>query len=150
MGKQKTKRCSNCGKQKSIKEFHKNRRKADGLQTHCKICHIATGKKNYPRYYAENKDAFLLRRERFKNLRRELIRKEKAKPCKDCGNDYPYYVMQFDHVRGKKVDDVSRMARSVTLAVLRKEIAKCEVVCANCHAQRTHDRRIENKIEFEI
>lgn len=60
----------------------------------------------------------------------------KAKPCIDCGGTFPPECMQFDHVRGVKVKDVSRMA-SQSLAVIMAEIAKCDLVCANCHAIRT-------------
>ena len=38
---------------------------------------------------------------------REL--KEKS-PCRDCGKFFPYYVMDFDHVRGRKIQVRSSMA----------------------------------------
>lgn len=72
-----------------------------------------------------------------KNL--EIIRSAKDQPCHDCGVRYPYYVMQFDHrVRSQKSFNVG--ARGPTLGEdrLRVEIAKCDIVCANCHAERTH------------
>ena len=37
---------------------------------------------------------------------------------------------------------VSNLRPPVSLARLMAEIAKCEVVCANCHAERTHKRRV--------
>ena len=62
----------------------------------------------------------------------------------DCGQRYPSYVMQFDHVRGVKLFDVGAFAATNRpLTHLHREIAKCEVVCANCHAERTHRRRID-------
>ena len=72
--------------------------------------------------------------------RRKIIDAAKAKPCKDCGQKYPYYVMDFDHVRGKKIDCVGHML-SQSLARIVKEISKCDVVCSNCHRKRTHRRR---------
>lgn len=72
---------------------------------------------------------------------RNIIIRAKAVPCADCGVRYPPYVMDFDHVRGDKVDLVPRMAvRPVSLLHLLREIAKCEVVCANCHRLRTSRR----------
>jgi hypothetical protein len=66
-----------------------------------------------------------------------------GKPCTDCGDSYPHYVMQFDHVRGEKLGDVSTMVTSgCSLKRIQTEIAKCELVCANCHAKRTYQRRI--------
>jgi hypothetical protein len=60
--------------------------------------------------------------------------------CVDCGED-DSRVLQFDHVRGVKHRDVSQM---VTLgygwSTILAEIAKCEIVCANCHTKRTAQR----------
>ena len=69
----------------------------------------------------------------------ELIRAAKNKPCADCGIYYPYYVMQFDHTRLKRFA-VSHHTTSHTLESIKTEIKKCDVVCANCHAERTHKR----------
>jgi hypothetical protein len=66
-----------------------------------------------------------------------LIQGAKSVPCMDCGASYPPYVMDFDHVRGKKLFDIGRM-RSQTAAKIMSEIAKCDVVCANCHRIRTY------------
>lgn len=72
----------------------------------------------------------------------KLIIAAKAKPCADCNVEYPFYVMQFDHLPGQvklfQVNLNTGACRSVK-AVLA-EILKCEVVCANCHAERTHGR----------
>jgi hypothetical protein len=60
----------------------------------------------------------------------------------DCGVRHPYYVMQFDHREGeKKFCDIASLGLGGTTAsVLLGEIAKCDVVCANCHRERTHRR----------
>ncbi len=60
--------------------------------------------------------------------------------CLDCGEEYPPYVLQWDHVRGKKeftlsVDQAQRRAQ----AAVRAELAKCDLVCSNCHLMRTHE-----------
>ncbi len=68
------------------------------------------------------------------------LNEQKSKPCADCGVQYPPYVMQFDHVRGVKVGSLGVLRRTVGMARLVIEIAKCEVVCANCHAERTWRR----------
>lgn len=61
--------------------------------------------------------------------------------CTDCKIDYPFYILQFDHIGDDKKDHVSTMANSgVPLSTLRAEIAKCEIVCANCHITRTYTR----------
>lgn len=63
----------------------------------------------------------------------------KDKPCTDCHEKYPYYVMQWDHVRGRKLYEPSKMVRRhVPRRRILAELKKCELVCANCHAKRTH------------
>lgn len=63
-------------------------------------------------------------------------------PCMDCGQSYPFYVMQFDHRPNEiKSFEISRARRHTREEVLA-EIAKCDLVCANCHHIRTYDRVI--------
>ena len=68
----------------------------------------------------------------------------KSVPCTDCGVAYPPYVMQFDHVpnRGPKLFNISEAVRDGTWTVeqVKAEAEKCDIVCANCHAVRTHTR----------
>jgi hypothetical protein len=69
------------------------------------------------------------------------IRSLKDEPCLDCGGKFHYSAMQFDHVRGEKKFAIS-LAMSTTYSKERvlEEIAKCDLVCANCHAIRTWQR----------
>lgn len=69
----------------------------------------------------------------------EIIRKAKSKPCADCGIEYPFPAMQFDHVRDKKKGDICHM-RSYSVKRLEAEISKCDIVCANCHQVRSYER----------
>ena len=59
--------------------------------------------------------------------------------CADCGYDANADALQFDHLPefGKATTVAARAGSDRTLA---SEIAKCEVVCANCHAIRTASR----------
>jgi hypothetical protein len=71
-----------------------------------------------------------------------LIREAKQAPCTDCGVNYPPYVMEFDHLpeHVKHFTIAGGTAGHITLDALVAELAKCEVVCRNCHAERTHSR----------
>lgn len=60
--------------------------------------------------------------------------------CAECGPWEQPEVLQFDHVRGVKLGHPANLW-SKPLAVLVDELEKCEVVCANHHAIRTHARR---------
>lgn len=64
---------------------------------------------------------------------------KESHPCYDCGEFYPHYVMDFDHLYGKLVN-VSQIANWRGWKEIKKEIAKCELVCSNCHRIRTHTR----------
>lgn len=66
-----------------------------------------------------------------------IIEAAKASPCADCATPYPHYVMDFDHVRGVKLFTIGSMSRATNVERLRLEIAKCDVVCSNCHRERT-------------
>lgn len=75
-----------------------------------------------------------------------LIHHLKAQPCTDCGNTYPYWVMDFDHTGDDKQANISQLARSKCKGLLdkiRKEAAKCDVVCSNCHRTRTYYRDLD-------
>lgn len=78
---------------------------------------------------------------------KNLIRSLKAKPCKRCKGRFPYYVMEFDHVRGKKKCNMNALRRpGATVKMITAEAAKCDVVCSNCHKIRGHLRRLrENR-----
>ena len=74
---------------------------------------------------------------------RELVSCFKSKPCLDCGENYAYYVMHCDHRPGEvKMFDVSR---APTVELLLLELEKCDAICANCHAERTHQRRLQGE-----
>lgn len=71
---------------------------------------------------------------------REFVKAAKDAPCADCGQRFPYVCMDFDHLDpGTKVMEVSRMT-NLPIEQVKAEIAKCELVCANCHRIRTATR----------
>jgi hypothetical protein len=51
--------------------------------------------------------------------------------------------MDFDHKEGKiKEYELNRITQMTTRAIVR-EIEKCDVVCSNCHRERTHQRALK-------
>ena len=69
----------------------------------------------------------------------ELIREAKNAPCTDCGGTFPQEVMDLDHVRGVKLFNLSNSGQRCPENVIA-EIAKCDLVCSNCHRSRTKSR----------
>lgn len=72
---------------------------------------------------------------------RAAVAELKRAPCADCRRTLDPVCMDFDHRPGtKKLGSVSSLIWAGLQVVLR-EIAKCDLVCANCHRLRTHTRR---------
>ena len=66
-------------------------------------------------------------------------------PCADCGEDDPA-VLEFDHLcEEQKAFDVAAGLPYRAWSSILAEIAKCDVVCANCHRRRTARRRSSNR-----
>ncbi len=97
------------------------------------------------RYYEAHKDEYLARNLAKKKAIREWIQSQKNRPCMDCGREYPHYVMDFDHRPDqKKLYEPTRLYVLQSWRKARAEIAKCDVVCANCHRERTFGGRRED------
>ena len=84
--------------------------------------------------------------ERSKQKRRELVEwyreYKKTLRCADCGQDHPA-TLEFHHLDPTKKDAlVSRLiATTSSLRRLQEEMAKCVVLCANCHRIRHWNER---------
>lgn len=122
--------CSTCGEIKPLAEFHRSSRYSDGRKTTCRICRNVQN-----RSYPIGEERYIRQRTRYKQLRK-IIEIAKAQPCVDCGIQYPGPVMHFHHRDPKtKVAEVAKMV-SRTEKTLLAEIAKCDIMCANCHIIR--------------
>lgn len=66
---------------------------------------------------------------------------KEGKSCADCRGQFPSVAMDFDHVQEGKIQTIARM-RSASWAQVVEELAKCELVCANCHRIRTQARKV--------
>ena len=111
---------------------------AHGSQIACWLC-VADDAAYHREYRRRNPERLRLIAKRHFEKVQEVKRKAKDRPCEDCGVQYPWYVMQFDHTGADKTFTIGQSV--VGIARLIEEIAKCEVVCANCHAERTHQRK---------
>jgi predicted nucleic acid-binding Zn ribbon protein len=138
-----------CSKQCRITSY--NWRNSDPVANQtCQVC----GGENHRRgsRYCSNrcsKRAYAAGKNSPDNWRAQLIREHKeGRPCADCHVPYPYYVMQFDHVPGRGPKRFMLSGRNLGVYSerdIREEIAKCDVVCANCHMIRTHTRNHATK-----
>ena len=72
---QATKRCAECGNEKSLTDFHADKRKTDGRRSRCKACTCADQRKFQQEYKART-GAYATRKYRY------------ACVCKECGTDW--------------------------------------------------------------
>jgi hypothetical protein len=132
-------RCSRCGEFKPASLFNWRRKDKGWKDTYCKPCRAAYKKE----HYAKNKQRYL---DQNKARSQRVIRRRMAflisllrvLPCVDCG-ETDVLVLEFDHL-GDKSFDIAYGIRFAKWEPLLNEIAKCEVVCANCHRRRTARR----------
>jgi len=129
--------CTRCGEVKPLEAFPPVRRGEARLQSWCRECFAAYGRE----YYRKNRDVQKTRLLRNTAARRadnqgRMIEYLRTHPCVDCG-EADIVVLQFDHLANKERDVSSMLSGSWTWPAIQREIAKCEVRCANCHRLRT-------------
>ena len=84
-------------------------------------------------------------KERTKRARTKLSHRfrdiKEERGCKDCGKEYPHWILDFDHLpQHKKRGSPLHIASRYGLEAGLEELKKCDVVCSNCHRQRTWER----------
>lgn len=80
-----------------------------------------------------------------RNRNKKIIQEYKQDSiCADCKENYPYWMLEFDHLENKKFNISSNDGYSCSEETLMKEIKKCDIVCANCHRNRTYLRKIKH------
>lgn len=108
--------CSKCNQIKPCSEFH-NGATINGkkyIRGDCKVC---------------QKDAVQKRRIK---LKAEYVDWKKSLKCNRCGNN-DYRVLQFHHLKDKEYNISNMLSMGFSLENMKKEMNKCEVLCANCH-----------------
>ena len=139
-----TKICNDCGVFKKVSEFRWQDKSSLRRHSRCTECDAL----HRSGYYKENKQLFIEGKKRQFAKLRKLLNEYKDVPCTDCGVRYPPYVMDFDHLDPtSKIMKVSALIFVGSEPILLDEIAKCEVVCSNCHRIRTHNRKEEARVK---
>ena len=123
------KKCARCQETKPAEEFRTHR-------AYCVECNRAYGRENY----RKNKDRYFRQAQKRDHEMDTFLAEAKSVPCTDCGVSYPHYVMDFDHLSDKEFGIAQMRRRRMAFSRIRAEIAKCEVVCSNCHRERTNQR----------
>lgn len=134
-----TKTCNKCGKKKLLGDFAKNKTKKDGLSGNCKECQKEFTRSHYERnteYYREKarkRDALIVKW--YQDLKSTL-------KCEQCGESH-LACIEFHHKDpSQKELSLSRaVCQSWSVDRMKKEIAKCKVLCSNCHRKLHWDEK---------
>lgn len=90
------------------------------------------------RWYQKHKEVVIERRKKRQIEIHNWFRKYKSTlVCIDCGISHPA-LLQFHHRdRAEKSFTISKIiSRARSVKQITDEMAKCDVVCVNCHAKR--------------
>lgn len=146
--------CPCCKEEKAITDFKMKK----GRPTYCRYCsnhYKRSGRKVKGLYTRDpitkktslteehKKEVKRLANKKHQKLKREKILAYignvlKSASCYDCGIKN-VVVLQFDHrVPSEKLSEISNFIQArASLKRIQEEIAKCDIVCANCHCIRT-------------
>ena len=131
------KKCARCKHVKHINEFSFKNKERGLRQSYCKTCMRNIQREHYKKHKARYRRKSKKRRDEVSAILNDM----KDQPCADCGQVYPYYIMDFDHRDEEdKHFNIGTRKYSVSLEKLLEEVEKCDVVCSNCHRARTFRR----------
>ena len=87
--------------------------------------------------------AFSAAHAKHRGARKVIVDALKDASCKDCNLNFPPECMEFGHRKGTvKIGNVAQM-HMTSLKKLLEEIAKCDLVCSNCHRVRTFRKNFQ-------
>jgi hypothetical protein len=93
-------------------------------------------------HYRDNIESYRSANRRAKAQKRTKLEALKRNPCSDCGVTYHPDVMQFHHLDpATKEGSIGRVLHRWGWDRIEAEIAKCVLLCANCHILRHVEQR---------
>ena len=118
--------CKSCGESKPLNETNWRRTPVGSFYKKCKSC-----------YWSEEKVR------RAENTRKVQEMKVEA-GCRVCGYNKSPYALQFNHINPEDKTRIKSNPRTAyharwKMSRILEELSKCEVLCANCHAEHTHN-----------
>lgn len=123
--------CCRCGEMKDYSHFHKNSSKKDGYQETCKICKSEISSHAY-KNIPHRKDAVAASKKAHVLKVRAYLDEVRSSGCLICG-EKELCTLDFHHVNpAEKERAVTKMV-TLSLDNVKKEVAKCVVLCSNCH-----------------
>lgn len=129
-----TKICTKCGRELPLEMFRWKNKSQGKKHSQCKDCQST----QEHQHYLESKERRNQIRERAdwsKENNTTLVDKYRSYGCKKCG-EKRFYVIDFHHRDPIEKDGtINHMIKSATYDKLKKELDKCDPLCANCHRE---------------
>jgi len=117
--------CPKCKVTKPIKDFYFRTDRPGKSQSFCKKC---------------NHENVLSRQREFKNKCLEY----KGFKCSKCGYDKCSAALDFHHIDPSKKEFIPSKYRHTSWSknenIIKKELDKCIILCANCHREEHFDK----------
>lgn len=111
----------------------------------CKECRNAYARSIYDRHKAKTKKRIHTRNRRVMTENRQRVAELKhMAACLDCGTKHPHWRMHFDHLdpSTKRLEISLMVSQAFSWGTIEEEMSRCELVCSNCHADRTFKRAV--------
>ena len=149
------KQCSVCKKIKFLNKFYNNKKSKDGLQYRCIACseeyYIQNKKRilqNGIKFYEKNRIYKKTKREEAKKYTWEI----KSKTSCKCGEKDPV-CLEFHHIdpTTKNNTIAELISKGASLDLLKREIDKCQIICANCHREKHYNniaKTLNKKVKY--
>lgn len=116
--------CTQCLIDKPLSEFYHKGKKSDGrLMTECKPCFNS---RMMERYETKVQQLLLL----------------KGGSCVKCGYNKCIAALEFHHRDPTQKEFQISKRWSMTDEAVKKEIDKCDLLCANCHREVHYEMRV--------
>lgn len=111
----------------------------------CANCHAVRSQRQASRRWSAGGPGVsrhIDRKREYWRAQAQALRELRSVPCQDCHRRLSPYSMEFDHRHPTtKSQRVMAMVGRAGMQRILAEVAKCDVVCANCHRMRTYRRR---------
>lgn len=134
----KTKKCPECQRNLLLGKFHVRVR--NGKESPCSYCKECN-KDRLKKHYNNNLQYYKDRKRRYRNERRRWFEELKSTlQCNRCDERH-IVCLEFHHIDPTaKEYNVGSMVNSIKpIQRIEDEIAKCEVLCSNCHRKEHYD-----------
>ena len=138
-------KCMKCNLEKTETDFVFKNKSKNIKHTVCKVC-----QREYKKaYYYKNKESHYKRNEKTRDELYEIVRKEKDKGCLICNEKF-HECLEFHHLEDDKLGTIASLKRKGSVKKLLIEIAKCVLLCANCHRKVHYDENFNKKMMEKV